>query len=117
MPESLPQSFLPLTESTFAILLSLATGIKHGYAIMKDVEQLSNGRYRLSTSTLYTALSRLQDQGLIQRIQNKDADTNPGLPRKAYSLSALGRRVLEAETQRMHTLVLEAQLRLIEQNV
>lgn len=111
-----PGSFLPLTEPTFYILLSLAPGKKHGYAILKDVQTLSSGEINLSTSTLYSALSRLLDQGLIERIPG-DAEDNagPGLPRKAYVLSEIGRRVLNAETNRMQTLVATARLRLGEE--
>ena len=111
-----PLSYLPLTEPTFYILLSLAPGKKHGYAILKDVEALSDGRVSLSTSTLYSALSRLLDQGLIERLPEvMENRTGPGLPRKAYVLTELGRRVLEAETHRMQSLVAAASLRLSEE--
>ena len=112
-----PSSYLPLTEPTFYILLCLAPEKKHGYAILKDVEALSNGSVRLSTSTLYGALGRLLDQGLIKRVPNdEEKNTGPGLPRKAYILSKAGRRVLEAETSRMRALVAAARLRLSEEH-
>jgi DNA-binding PadR family transcriptional regulator len=113
-----PSSYLPLTEPTFYILLSLALGKKHGYAILKDVEALSNGKVSLSTSTLYGALGRLLDQGLIERVPNdeEEENTGPGLPRKAYILSETGRRVLEAETDRLQSLVAVAHLRLGEEH-
>jgi DNA-binding PadR family transcriptional regulator len=104
-------------KATFYILLSLAPEKKHGgYAILKDVEALSNRKVRLSTSTLYGALSRLLDQGLIERVPNdEEENTGPGLPRKAYVLSKTGRRVLEAELSRMRALVAAARLRLGEE--
>jgi PadR family transcriptional regulator PadR len=109
-------SYLPLTQPTFYILLSLVPGKKHGYAILKDVESLSDGEVSLSTSTLYSALRRLLDQALIERIPSGPGhDAGPGLPRKAYVLSELGRRVLEAETHRLKALVEAAQLRLAEE--
>jgi DNA-binding PadR family transcriptional regulator len=112
-----PSSYLPLTEPTFYILLSLAPGGKHGYAILKDVEALSDGKFSLSTSTLYGALGRLLDQGLIERVPNdEEENTGPGLPRKAYILSEIGRRVLEAETDRLQSLVAVAHLRLGEEH-
>jgi DNA-binding PadR family transcriptional regulator len=114
-----PSSYLPLTEPTFYILLSLALGKKHGYAILKDVEALSDGKVRLSTSTLYGALGRLLDQGLIERVPNDEGENTgpgPGLPRKAYILSETGRRVLEAETGRLQSLVAVAHLRLGEEH-
>lgn len=111
-----PSAYLPLTEPTFYILLSLAPGKKHGYAILKDVAALSNGKITLSTSTLYGALGRLLDQGLIKRVPNdEDGNDGPGLPRKAYILSKTGRRVLQAETNRLQRLVATAHLRLGEE--
>ena len=59
------QVFLPLTEATLYILLSLAPGKKHGYAIRQDVEAMSGGRIRLSTSTLYSALGRLLENATL----------------------------------------------------
>ena len=108
-------SYLPLTEPTFYILLSLAPGKKHGYAISKDVKALSNERVNLSTSTLYTAIGRLLDQELIERLFDEDEDAGPGLPRKSYALTELGKRVLEAETSRLQRMVNEARLRLREE--
>ncbi len=113
-----PASFLPLTEPTFYILLSLAPGKKHGYAILKDVKALSKGGITLSTSTLYSALARLLERGLIERIDDDPGQgPHPGLPRKAYTLSELGRRILEAEIDRLQALATIARLRLSEQGV
>ena len=113
-----PASYLPLTVPTFHILLSLAPGKKHGYAILQDVESLSKGKVRLSTSTLYSALGRLLDQGLIERVPgNAQPGSHPGLPRKAYVLSELGRRILEAEIDRMQALTALARLRLTEEGI
>lgn len=109
-----PLSFLPLTEPSFYILLSLAPGRKHGYAILKDVKELSRQRVNLSTSTLYTAVGRLLDQDLIERLDEGEEDPRPGLPRKSYALTELGRRVLEAEMIRLQGMVKEARLRLRE---
>lgn len=102
---------IPLRQPTFFILLSLAPGKKHGYAILKDVEELSGGKTRLSTGTLYEALGRLLDQGLIKRVGN-DEDGKAGLPRKAYALTNSGRRALEAEMSRMESLAALARTRL-----
>ena len=113
-----PVSYLPLTEPTFYILLSLAPGKKHGYAILKDVEDLSNKSVSLSTSTLYTAISRLLDQRLIERLPDEpEHNASPGLPRKVYGLTELGRRVLEAETQRLQNLITAARLRLRKESI
>jgi len=113
-----PSSCLPLTEPTFYILLSLTPGKKHGYAIMQDVGGLSKGSVTLSTSTLYSALGRLLDQRLIERVPDDPEDgKHPGRPRKAYVLSDLGRRVLRAETDRLASLVATAQPRLAVEGV
>jgi DNA-binding PadR family transcriptional regulator len=101
----------PLREPTFFILLSLAPGKKHGYAILKDVEDLSGGKIRLSTGTLYEALSRLLDQGLIRRVANEE-DGSAGRPRKTYTLTSGGRRLLESEANRMQSWAALARARL-----
>ncbi len=95
---------LPLTETTYFILLSLAPGPRHGYAIMKDVRQLSRGRVALSTGTLYSALKRLLDEGWIDRAEAQQEPVD-GRGRKDYRLTPLGQRILEAEVQRLQGLV------------
>lgn len=104
--------FLPSREPTFFILLSLAEGDKHGYAILKDVERLSQGRVNLSTSTLYEALARLLDQGLVKGVTSNDDTNHPGRPRKLYQLTASGQQVLDAELARLQGLVNTARQRL-----
>ena len=106
---------LPLTETTFFILLSLAPGSKHGYAIMQDVETMSNGRISLSTGTLYGALKRLLENDWIARVEI-DSEKERGRPRKDYHLTEIGRRILSAETARLEALMQVASLRLQEGN-
>jgi DNA-binding PadR family transcriptional regulator len=101
------QDNLPLSEAVFFILLSLAPGPKHGYAIMKDVEALSNSRVSLSTGTLYGALKRLLDGGWVRRVD--EGLDGSGRERKSYALTQLGKGILEAETARMQNLVIAAQ--------
>lgn len=104
------QANLPLTEATFFIMLSLAAEPKHGYAIMQEVESLSDARVALSTGTLYGVLKRLLEQGWIERVDDA-ADNATDRPRKTYALTDLGRRILDAEVARLQTLVATAQLR------
>jgi DNA-binding PadR family transcriptional regulator len=104
-----PVIYLPLTEATYFILLSLAPGPRHGYAIMKDVYRLSHGRVIMSTGTLYSALKRLLDQDWICRANGFETITN-GRQRKAYHLTEMGRRILDAEIHRLEGLVDAAQL-------
>jgi DNA-binding PadR family transcriptional regulator len=107
---------IPLREPTFFILLSLAEGEKHGYAIMRDVSAISQERVSLSTGTLYEALARLLDQALIERVMAASdlaqAESHPGRPRKAYRLTARGERVVAAELTRLQMLVSVAQRQL-----
>jgi len=100
---------LPLPEPTFFILLSLAPGPRHGYAIMKEVQELSDHRVELSTGTLYGALKRLLNQEWIVRIEEPAPDQAPR-GRKAYALTPRGRRILEVEITRLNNLVRLAQL-------
>ena len=107
------QTYLPLSETTFFILLSLAPTPNHGYAIAKDVLALSNERLVLSVSTLYTTLKRMLEDGWIERYGEDANPDESGRPRKTYALTELGRRILEAETARLHTLVTAARLRTV----
>ncbi len=104
-------NFLPLTEPSFFILLSLLPKPKHGYAIAKDVQVLSEERVILSTSTLYTALKRLLEIGWIERAGDDPEPDETGRPRKVYRLTDLGKRILRAEAERLRSLVRAAQLR------
>jgi DNA-binding PadR family transcriptional regulator len=100
------KSFLPLTEATFFILMSLSPGPKHGYAIMKAVIQMSEGRISFSTGTLYGALKRLLDQGWIVRNgEGEEGGEETSRSRKDYELTSLGRRIMNSEVDRMSALV------------
>lgn len=107
---------LPLTETTFFILISLASGPKHGYAIMKEVEALSEGRVTLSTSTLYGGLKRMLESAWIERVPDPQPDDGDR-ERKAYALTSLGRRILGAETERLRRLADVAELRVARDTV
>ncbi len=90
----------PLTEPVLLILMSLVDQPRHGYALMKEIGILSNGRVRLSTGTLYGALHRLLEDRWIERFQQQDTSRE----KQAYRLTAAGRRQLEAELDRMRQL-------------
>ncbi len=89
-----------VSEQVFLILLSLATGPKHGYAILKEVEAMSEGAMVLSTSTLYGALGRLEKDDLLAHVEAQQVVT-PGLPRKVYELTPKGRSLLNSESARL----------------
>lgn len=101
-------SRLPLTEPVFLVLLSLAEQPRHGYSILKDVEQMSGGRVQLSTGTLYGALQRLLRQGWIERFQEEESSRD----RRAYRLTSRGRKNLQLEIDRVRQLSKLASLRL-----
>ncbi len=115
MPSDKPLSSPPLSEASFFILLSLVAGPMHGYAVLKDVEGASGGRVNLSISTLYTALGRLQEEGWIERCDDGKAEPAPGLPRKVYRLTSLGKRTLGREASRLDGLLSAYRLRVGEE--
>jgi len=107
------QTTSPLTEATFFILLSLSPAPKHGYAILKEVKVLSHGRIVFSTGTLYGAIRRLLEQGWIKRVS--DPEPNPtDRDRKAYALTDRGRKALNAEIERLRSLLTTAEGRATE---
>jgi len=97
----------PISEPVLLILLSLADQPRHGYAILKDTEKMSDGRVRLSTGTLYGALRRLLEEGWIARFKEEDNSR----AKQAYRLTALGRKNLQEELSRMKHLTRVASLR------
>lgn len=96
--------YLPLSETSFFILLSLAPSPKHGYAIIKEVQALSDERVLLATGTLYTALKRMLHADLIERVVMDDPEVD-NRERKYYRLTRLGRQILLAETKRLRQLL------------
>jgi DNA-binding PadR family transcriptional regulator len=99
---------LPLSEAVLLVLLSLAERPRHGYAILQDVEQISGGRVKLSTGTLYGALSRLLEEEWIERFEEKESSRD----RRTYRLTSRGRRNLQMEVDRMRQLTRLAALRI-----
>lgn len=98
----------PLSEAVLLILLSLAEEPRHGYAILKDIEEVSERRVCLSTGTLYGALRRLLDADWIERV----AEDETPRERQTYRLTRAGRDILKAEVARMKLLTRAASLRL-----
>jgi DNA-binding PadR family transcriptional regulator len=93
-----PQTLLPLTPAMFYVLVALADGQTHGYAILKDVEELTNGSVRLSTGTLYGIMKRLLADGLIRK---SGASAKDDERRRSYELTTFGRDVARAEATRL----------------
>jgi DNA-binding PadR family transcriptional regulator len=102
-----PLSFLPLTPFAFQVLLALADESRHGYAIIKEVEERSGGQVTLRTGTLYTLLQRLVDESLVEETPapaSTDGKTEDSR-RRYYRLTDLGTAVLRAEALRLEALI------------
>jgi DNA-binding PadR family transcriptional regulator len=97
-----------MTEPVLLILTSLAQEPRHGYALIQDIENLSQKRVRLSTGTLYGAIRRLLESGLIEPFDQEDTSRD----KQAYRLTPEGRRALQAELDRMKELMQATSARL-----
>jgi DNA-binding PadR family transcriptional regulator len=106
--EPTAESFLPLHKDTFHILVSLADRERHGYSVMQDVAERTNGALRLSPSSLYAAIKRLLEQGLIVELQERPDPEHDDERRRYYALSDLGRQVAMAEARRLERLLADA---------
>ena len=104
-PEKPLESFLPLTPAVFHILLTLADGEAHGYAMMQEVNRRSGGTVRLGPGTLYGAVGRLLQDGIIEESEERPDPQMDDTRRRYYRLTKLGGRVLVAETERLADLV------------
>ena len=92
-----PAALLPLSPAMFHVLVALADGDTHGYAIMKEVEQLTGGAVRLSTGTLYGIIKRLIADGLIRETAAQTGEER----RRSYVLTPYGKDVARAEAARL----------------
>jgi DNA-binding PadR family transcriptional regulator len=90
---------LPLSEPVFQILLSLSDAELHGYAIIQDIRERTDGTVELTASTLYAAIKRLLDNALIVEVTQRPADDDPR--RRYYAITPLGLTVVELETARL----------------
>jgi DNA-binding PadR family transcriptional regulator len=101
MSPSDPRGFLPLTAVAFEILLALADGEAHGYALMRAVERRTGGRMKLHPGTLYRALSRLLGSGLVEELDERPDSQADDERRRYYRMTSLGRQVAAAEAERL----------------
>jgi DNA-binding PadR family transcriptional regulator len=102
-----PRSFLPLTPLVSEVLLALVDQPRHGYGIILDVAQRTDGLIKMRTGTLYVLLQRLLDQDLIESLDSppkRDDDSR----RRYYGITPLGHAVLQAETKRLERIVADA---------
>jgi DNA-binding PadR family transcriptional regulator len=109
-PDVPVDELLPLPPATLHILLALADGERHGYAIIQDVEARTDGELRMSAGTLYRSVARMVEQGLITEVarrRTRDDDER----RRYYRLTAFGTAVARAEVRRLSQLVRMAKAR------
>lgn len=96
-----PDDLLPLTPAVLHILLTLADGEKHGYAIMREVKERTGGTVRMGPGTLYGSIQRMLHDGLIIETGERPGSSGGEERRRYYGLTGFGRQVLEAEAQRL----------------
>ena len=112
MPRRTPtddvDSFLPLPNAVFHILVALADRDRHGYSIMQDVDARTGGKVRLSAGTLYTAIRRMLEQGLIEELRDSPDPGSSDERRRYYRVTRLGRDVALAEAKRFSELLDQA---------
>lgn len=106
------ESILPLSPATFHVLVAMADGPRHGYAIAQDVEELTGGRIVMGPGTLYGSLQRMVASGLIQEADNPGEDGLHASRRRYYRMTPTGSAALRAESERLLRAVHVAQERL-----
>jgi DNA-binding PadR family transcriptional regulator len=112
MPDRLNlAAFLPLTPVAFEILLALAGGEQHGYAVMLDVERRTNGAISLHAGSLYRALNRLLESGLIEELDDRPEPDEDDERRRYYRLTPKGLAVARGEAKRLELQVEAARQR------
>jgi DNA-binding PadR family transcriptional regulator len=98
----------PLTAAAFQVLLALAAGEAHGYAVMRFVEQVTDGTVRLGPGTLYRTIGRLLADGLVEEVEGGDPAAPHDARRRYYRLTPLGRRAAQAEAALLERMVAAA---------
>ena len=100
--------FLPLHRDTFHILVALADHDRHGYAIMQDIAARTDGKIRISPSTLYTAMRRMLEDGLIEELEERPDPAHDDERRRYYQITSFGRKVAVAEARRLERMLADA---------
>lgn len=100
-----PREFLPLSPTDFYVLLVLVRGPAHGYGIMKEVEETSNGRVKIELGSLYRLIARLLTSGMIDEASGANSPPHAGKKRRTYEITELGLAVARAEAERLRDTV------------
>jgi DNA-binding PadR family transcriptional regulator len=103
--KSAPGDLLPLPPAVFHILLSLADGERHGYALKREIAARTDGRMRLGPGVLYGSIAKMLAQGLIEESDDRPDPHLDDERRRYYRITAFGRKVAHAEAARMRALV------------
>ena len=111
--ESPVEGVIALTPAMFQVLLALGNGDKHGYAVLKEVEEQTGGEVRLSTGTLYAMIKRFLTEGIIAECRNRPPAEDDDQRRRYYRLTPLGRQVATAEAERMERTIATARQKLL----
>ena len=106
-----PEALLPLTPAVFHILLALADGERHGYGIMQEIAQRTDGNVRMGPGTLYGSIKRMLAEGLIEELGERPDPALDDERRRYYRLTSFGLRVAQAEARRLAQLVNVAQFK------
>jgi len=112
-----PQEMLPLATAHLHILVALADGEKHGYAVMREVELMTAGEVTMGPGTLYGAIKRMLGAGLVEESDERPDPAIDDERRRYYRATGFGIRVLNAETTRLERLVRIAQAKRIQPQV
>src|SRR6188472_1032262 len=110
------ERLLPLPAAVFQILIALGEDEKHGYAVMQDVSERTDGRVRMSPGTLYGSIRKMLDEGLIEELFHRGVPADPRRAkadderRRYYRVTKFGRAVAAAEAERLASLLHHARL-------
>ena len=107
-----PSAYLPLTPAMFQVLVALADGEKHGYAVIKEIARRTDGKVRLRAGTLYAVIRRFVDDGLIQESAERPDPALDDERRRYYRITDRGRAVAMAEERRMTDTLAQARAKL-----
>jgi DNA-binding PadR family transcriptional regulator len=104
----LPDDFLPLQKDMFHILVALSGHDRHGYSIMQDIAARTEGKLQISPSSLYSAIKRMMETGLIEELDERPDPERDDQRRRYYRITGFGRKVAIAEARRLERLLADA---------
>lgn len=100
-----PSDLIPLKQSTYQVLLALGDEELHGYAVMQELSEMTAGREAILPGTLYAALARMVDEGLVEVRESANDETSGGPKRRYYKRTTFGREVARVESERLRALL------------